>query len=200
MLQCIRRHCMAINALPLEETESGCLCSRRGISIKRTRHNFTYNVPYRLVLDWPVVGLVTSVYCIYQHRPSRDWLVFLSPDRVTPNGMPRRRIYNNWFCTHYHRIDVANLTKWFNETKYLWRLCQRDVHHRNLRIGIDCLLLYIREKHIFHRWFCESTEEGPEKLDRSVWNIFLIEQQIKYWNCPSICFAITPRILRRKEH
>ena len=27
-LQCIRRHCMAINALPSQEEESGCLCRK----------------------------------------------------------------------------------------------------------------------------------------------------------------------------
>jgi len=51
MLQCIGRHYMAINALPSEEDLSGILWRRRGINITRTRHNVTYNVPCRLVLN-----------------------------------------------------------------------------------------------------------------------------------------------------
>ena len=51
LLQCIRRYYMAINALPSKETEPCCLCSRRGINITRTRHNVTYNVLCRLVLN-----------------------------------------------------------------------------------------------------------------------------------------------------
>jgi len=117
LLQCIRRHYMAINALPSKEAEPDYLCSQMGIDITRTRHNVTYNVLCRLVLNWPVVELVTSVYSIYQHRPSRGWSVFLSPDRVTPDGMPHGRIYTIWLCTHYHRIDVANFTKCFSETQ-----------------------------------------------------------------------------------
>jgi len=67
MLQCIRRHYVAITALPSKESESGCLCSRKVINITRTRHNVTYNVPCRLVLNLPAVELVTFVHCIYQH-------------------------------------------------------------------------------------------------------------------------------------
>ena len=111
MLQCIRPHYVAIKALPFKEDESGCLCSRRVIRIMRTPHNVTYNVPCRLVLNWPAVDLLTFVHCIYQHRRSRDWSVFLSPGRVTLDGMLHRRIYTICFCTQRYGIDVANFTQ-----------------------------------------------------------------------------------------
>ena len=114
MLQYIRQYYMVINALPLKEAESSCLCSRRLINITRSRHSVTYNVLCCLVLNWAVVEPVTSVYSIYQHSSSLDWSVFLSPDRMTLDGMTHRRIYTIGFCTHYHRIDVANLTKCFS--------------------------------------------------------------------------------------
>jgi hypothetical protein len=68
MLQCIRRYYVAIKTLPSKEAESGCLCSRRGINISRTRHNVTYNVPCRLVLNWQAVDLLTFIHIIYQHN------------------------------------------------------------------------------------------------------------------------------------
>jgi len=174
LLQCIRRHYMAINALPSKEAEPSCLCRRFGINIPRTRHNVTYNVLCRLVINWPVVELVTSVYFIYQHRLSRDWSVFVSRDRVTLNGMLHERIYTVWFCTHYQWIDVANLTKCLSETKYLCLLCQSDFHHRNLRIGTDCLEICVRGKTHLPSTVLWKYGKGAEKLGRSVRNIFLI--------------------------
>ena len=68
ILQCIRWHYMTTNALPFKEADSVSLCSQRGINITRMCHNVTYYVPYRLLLNWPVVELVTSVCSICQHR------------------------------------------------------------------------------------------------------------------------------------
>ena len=51
MIQCIRRHYIAIKKLPFIEAESDCLCSGRGINVTRTHHNVMYNVPFCLVLN-----------------------------------------------------------------------------------------------------------------------------------------------------
>jgi len=64
-----------------------------------------------------VLEIFTFVYCIYQHRRSLDWSVFLSSDRVTLDGMPHRRKYTICFCTHHHRMDVANLEKCCSATQ-----------------------------------------------------------------------------------
>jgi hypothetical protein len=103
-----------IHFLSYREAESGCSHSRTGMNITSTRL-VTYNVHCRLVLNWPGVEVVRFSYCIYQHRRSHDWSVFLSPDHVTLDGMRHRRNYTIWFCTH-HRIDVANVPQLCNET------------------------------------------------------------------------------------
>jgi hypothetical protein len=61
MLQYFRRRYMVINALFFKEAQSSCLCSRSGINITRTRHNVTYNVACRLVLNWTLMEIVISV-------------------------------------------------------------------------------------------------------------------------------------------
>ena len=143
ILQCIRWHYMAINALPSKEAESRCLCSRRGINIMRTRHNFTYNVPYRLVLNWSVLELVTSVYNIYQHRPSRNWSAFFH--QIAWHWM-ECRISENIPLDFVHIISESMLPILRSVSvkhKYLWLLCESDIHQRKQRIGTDCWQLYI---------------------------------------------------------
>jgi hypothetical protein len=75
---------------------------RRSTNIWRTRYNITYNVTCRLVWNWPAVELVTFVCCIYQHKRSIDWSVFLLPDGVTLDGMPHRRNYTIFLYTSSH--------------------------------------------------------------------------------------------------
>ena len=163
MLHCIRLHYIAIKALPSKEAESDCLCSGRGINITRTRHNVMYYVPFRLVLNWPAVELVTFVNCTYQHRRSRAWSIFLSPGGVTLDWMPDRRICTIWFVHIITESILPTLRSLSVQHKYLWWLCQSDVYHSKLLIGTDCLQLTFTEKHICHLRFCESTEQGHEQ-------------------------------------
>jgi hypothetical protein len=152
MLQCIRRHYKTIKVLPSKEAESDCLCSRRGINITRTRHNVTYDVLCRLILNWPAVELVTFVHCIYQHRRSHDWSVFLSPDRVTLDGMQHRRKHTIRFVHIITGWMLPTLRSVAVQHKYLWCLCQSDAYRNMLLIGTDCLQLYVYGKTHLPSW------------------------------------------------
>jgi len=153
----------------------------KGDKYQANASHVTYNVHCRLVINWPVVELVTSVYFIYQHRPSLDWSVFLSPDCVILNEMLHRRIYAIWFFVH---IIIESMLPTLRSVsvkhKYLWLLCQSDVHHTKLPIGTDWLQLYFHGK--------------TRLLSSLLWNKEVCEEQIKYWNSLSICFAVTPWI------
>jgi hypothetical protein len=184
MIQCIRRHCISIKTLRSNDVVWGFLSTSRGVNVTRTRHNLKYNVPCRVVLNRPRSNLVTFVHCIYQHKRSRYWSVFLSPDVVTLDGIQHRRNYNIRFV---HINAGSMLPTWRSvsvQHRYMWWLCLSDVSHNMLLIGTDCLQFYVHGKHICQRRVCESTEQGAEQKQRDVYeeNIFLIEQQIKYRN------------------
>ena len=174
-----------------KEEESGFLCSRRGINITRTRHTITYNVPCRLVINWPAMELLTFVHCIYQQRRSRNWSVFLSPDRVTKEGLSHRTNYPIRFVHIITGSILSTLRNVAVQLKCLWWLCQSDVYYSKYRL---LTALRLRKKHICRLRFCESTEQGPENnREMFVRNILLTEQQIKYWKCSVhlFCFHAT---------
>ena len=175
------RHYIAIKALSSTKVVSGCLCSRRCINITRTHHNVTCNVHIPLVLNCPVVELVTFVYCFYQHRRSHDWSVFLSPDVVTLDGMPRRRNYTIWLCTHHNRIDVANLKKCCSTTQIfvmvMPKRCspQKTAYCYRLHTALHSpknTLAFVSSVKVVNKALYESREIFDRK-------IFLIMQQIK---------------------
>jgi hypothetical protein len=172
MLQCIRRYYKAIKVLPSKEAESIRLYSLRGINITRTRRNVTYNVPCRLVLNWPAVELVTFVHCIYQHRRSRDWSVFLSPDGVTLVGMSHRRNYTIRFVHIITGSMLPTLRIVAVQHKYLWWLCQSDVYSNMLLIGTDCLQLYVYGKtHLPSSVLWKYGTRNWTKVGRHLWGI-----------------------------
>jgi hypothetical protein len=72
---------------------------------------------------------------------------------------------------------------------------------KELLIGAKCYSFTFTEKHICHLRFCESTEQGPEQSRRMfVRNIFSWSNRSNIGTAPFIYFAVTPRLLRPKEH
>jgi len=160
---CIRWHYIAVKALPSKEAESGFLCSRSGINITRKRHNITYNVTCRLVINWPMLDLVTFAHSIYQHKCSRAWSVFLSPDGVTLDGMPHMRKCTIWFCTHHHRIDVAIVRNCFSATQIFVIVMPKRCLPQFAAFWYRLLTALRSRKTLRLRRFCESAEKEPEQ-------------------------------------
>jgi hypothetical protein len=131
------------------------------------------------------VELVTFVYCIYQHRCSRDCAVFLSLDRVTLDGMPHNRKCTIRFCTHHHRIDVAKLSKCCSEIGIFLTVMPKRCSPQKSAYCYRRRQLYVHGKStlaivVFVKLPYKALNKSRKMFVRK---IFFIVQQIKYWNC-----------------
>jgi hypothetical protein len=133
---------------------------------------------------WCTVQTGRFVHCIYQHRLSRDWSEFLSPDGVTVNGMPHRRMCVICFVHIITGTMLTTLGSVAVRHNYLWRLCQSDVHHRKLRLAAHWSQLYVHGKITFVvlRFVKEWNKSMNESRAMFLRKIVLLERQIEYWS------------------